>query len=82
MHNEIFGNSTDEMNAFTYLFIAALATSALVQLWLANRHRTHVSSHREQVPDAFAERIPLEKINEGFEKMKQGTSARSVIVFD
>ena len=30
----------------------------------------------------IAERIPLEKINEGFEKMKQGTSARSVIVFD
>ena len=30
----------------------------------------------------IAERIPLEQINEGFEKMKQGTSARSVIVFD
>lgn len=30
----------------------------------------------------IAERIPLERINEGFEKMKQGTSARSVVVFD
>ncbi len=30
----------------------------------------------------IAERISLEQINEGFEKMKQGTSARSVIVFD
>lgn len=30
----------------------------------------------------IAERIPLESINEGFEKMKQGHSARSVIVFD
>jgi len=30
----------------------------------------------------IAERIPLEAINEGFEKMKQGHSARSVIVFD
>jgi STE24 endopeptidase len=59
LHNEISGNTTDEMNAFTYLFIAALATSALLQLWLANRHRTHVRSHRDQVPDAFAERIPL-----------------------
>ena len=29
----------------------------------------------------IAERIPLEGINEGFEKMKQGHSARSVIVF-
>lgn len=30
----------------------------------------------------IAERIPLEGINDGFEKMKQGHSARSVIVFD
>ncbi|MEO0032648.1 MAG: hypothetical protein RIS94_2406 [Pseudomonadota bacterium] len=30
----------------------------------------------------IAERIPLEAINEGFDKMKQGHSARSVIVFD
>jgi S-(hydroxymethyl)glutathione dehydrogenase / alcohol dehydrogenase len=30
----------------------------------------------------IAERIPLEKINEGFETMKSGVSARSVIVFD
>lgn len=30
----------------------------------------------------IAERIPLEKINEGFETMKTGASARSVIVFD
>lgn len=30
----------------------------------------------------IAERIPLSEVNEGFEKMKQGHSARSVIVFD
>ena len=30
----------------------------------------------------IAERIPLEQINDGFEKMKKGDSARSVIVFD
>ncbi|MFN5903083.1 MAG: zinc-binding dehydrogenase, partial [Novosphingobium sp.] len=30
----------------------------------------------------IAERIPLSQINEGFEKMKGGHSARSVIVFD
>ena len=29
-----------------------------------------------------AETIPLERINEGFDKMKKGDSARSVIVFD
>lgn len=30
----------------------------------------------------IAERIPLEQINDGFDKMKGGASARSVIVFD
>jgi S-(hydroxymethyl)glutathione dehydrogenase / alcohol dehydrogenase len=30
----------------------------------------------------IAERIPLEGINDGFEKMKRGDSARSVMVFD
>ena len=30
----------------------------------------------------IAERIPLEAINQGFDKMKTGASARSVIVFD
>lgn len=30
----------------------------------------------------IAERIPLEKINEGFDKMRGGHSARSVVVFD
>ena len=30
----------------------------------------------------IAERIPLEAINDGFDKMKTGASARSVIVFD
>jgi S-(hydroxymethyl)glutathione dehydrogenase / alcohol dehydrogenase len=30
----------------------------------------------------IAERIPLSAVNEGFEKMKKGDSARSVIVFD
>jgi S-(hydroxymethyl)glutathione dehydrogenase/alcohol dehydrogenase len=30
----------------------------------------------------IAERIPLSAVNEGFEKMKAGHSARSVIVFD
>jgi S-(hydroxymethyl)glutathione dehydrogenase/alcohol dehydrogenase len=30
----------------------------------------------------IAERIPLSAINDGFDKMKGGASARSVIVFD
>ena len=49
------------MNTFTLLFLAALAGSTLVQLWLANRQLAHVRSHRKQVPDAFAERIALDE---------------------
>jgi S-(hydroxymethyl)glutathione dehydrogenase / alcohol dehydrogenase len=30
----------------------------------------------------ISERIPLSAINDGFDKMKKGDSARSVIVFD
>jgi S-(hydroxymethyl)glutathione dehydrogenase/alcohol dehydrogenase len=29
-----------------------------------------------------AETIPLERVNEGFDRMKRGDSARSVVVFD
>jgi len=48
------------MNMFTILFLAALATSTLIQLWLASRQQAHVRAHRKQVPGAFAERITLD----------------------
>jgi len=48
------------MITFTVLFLAALAASLLVQLWLAGRHLAHVKSNRGQVPAAFTDRIPLD----------------------
>ena len=48
------------MEPFTLLFIAALAMSLLLRLWLASRHMAHVRRHRAQVPDSFAGRIPLD----------------------
>ncbi|MGD2111768.1 MAG: M48 family metallopeptidase, partial [Gammaproteobacteria bacterium] len=45
------------MNTFSVLFIAALAASTAVQLWLAGRQQAHVQAHRKQVPGAFAERV-------------------------
>ncbi len=48
------------MNLFTALFLAALAGSTLLQLWLANRQRAHVSAHRAAVPGEFAERVALD----------------------
>ena len=48
------------INHFTIVFLCVLATNALVQWWLANRHLRHVLSHRNEVPEAFADNISLE----------------------
>jgi STE24 endopeptidase len=45
------------MNSFTWLFLAALATSILLRLWLANRHVAHIRKHRDSVPESFTGRI-------------------------
>lgn len=47
------------MNGFSVLFLGALAAMLLVQIWLGWRHMRHVQSHREHVPPAFRDRIPL-----------------------
>jgi STE24 endopeptidase len=44
---------------FTAVFVAALAVSLLLRLWLAQRHVAHVAAHRDAVPPAFADRIGI-----------------------
>lgn len=44
---------------FSLLFVAFLLADVLVRLWLASRQIRHVRRHRDQVPDAFSERIGL-----------------------
>lgn len=44
---------------FTLLFLAALALSTALRLWLDLRHRSHVIAHRDRVPAAFVGRIEL-----------------------
>lgn len=48
------------MNTFSWIFLAALAASLLVKLWLSLRHLRHVGANRNQVPQAFAGQIGLE----------------------
>jgi hypothetical protein len=48
------------MNAFSYLFLIALAASLGVRLWLAARQIAHVKQHRDTVPDSFVGRVPME----------------------
>lgn len=45
--------------SFTIIFLAALALSTLLKVWLARRHLTHIAAHRNAVPAAFSEKISL-----------------------
>jgi STE24 endopeptidase len=45
------------MHWLTAAFIAALALTTGVRLWLASRQVAHVAAHRESVPKAFADAI-------------------------
>ncbi len=45
---------------FSLLFLFALVSSVLLQLWLALRHINHVKRHHKAVPAEFAEQITLE----------------------
>jgi len=44
---------------FSLVFVAALAASLAVRLWLARRQIAHVRAHRSAVPPAFAARIGI-----------------------
>ncbi len=48
------------MNAFSWIFLFFLAASVAVQWWLLARQARYVAAHRDRVPEAFAERIPLD----------------------
>ncbi len=48
------------MNTFSYIFVIAVLAGLLLQLWLAARQAAHISGHAKQVPEAFADSVPLE----------------------
>ena len=48
------------MNWITLIFLLALVLSLGIQFWLDRRQLSHVLGHRNEVPDAFKERIPLD----------------------
>ena len=37
----------------TLVFLAALAATTLLRLWLARRHMRHIAGHRDAVPAEF-----------------------------
>lgn len=44
---------------FTQIFLVALGSHVLLQLWLNTRHRRHILEHRNAVPGEFARHIEL-----------------------
>ena len=50
----------NELHNFTLLFLAMLAISTLMRLYLSQRQINHVESHRAEVPESFADKISLE----------------------
>ena len=44
---------------FSALFIGALLLTTLARLWLAQRHLAHIATHRDQVPQAFRDKVDL-----------------------
>lgn len=48
------------MNAFTAVFLIALASAYAIEIWLLRRQLAHVDRHRDSVPGAFRDRITLD----------------------
>ena len=49
------------MHEFTQLFLAMLALSIGMRLWLSHRQIKHIRNHRSEVPESFADKISLEE---------------------
>lgn len=47
------------MNALTIVFLLAIFLSVAVQCYLSQRHIAHIRAHRDEVPEAFRNKIPL-----------------------
>ncbi|MGZ8256683.1 MAG: M48 family metallopeptidase [Gallionella sp.] len=58
---------------FTIIFLAALALSTLLKVWLARRHLAHIATHRSAVPAAFGAQISLD----AHQKAADYTSAKT-----
>lgn len=48
------------MHSFTLLFLLFLGASVIVRLWLSQRQINHIQAHKDQVPEAFADKINLD----------------------
>ena len=49
------------MHSFTILFLAMLALSVVIRMWLSQRQISHIMAHRARVPAAFEGKINLDE---------------------
>ncbi len=71
------------MNWFTLIFLAALLAGLSVELWLLQRHRRHVSAHRDNVPPAFADSVtPAQHRKAADYTIARSSVGRIELVFD
>jgi STE24 endopeptidase len=70
------------MNWFTLLFVAALFAGLTIELWLLQRHRRHVLTHRDRVPRAFSDSVTLAEHQKAADyTIARGNIGRIEIVF-
>jgi STE24 endopeptidase len=71
------------MQTFTAVFLAALALTLGLRLWLARRHVRHIQANRGAVPAAFSDDIGLEAHQKAADYSSAKTRLNTkVIVFD
>ena len=63
----------------TILFLVFLLAGAAVRVWLATRQISHVETHRDQVPEAFVEKIGLQSHQRAADSTVQRTRLRQLL---
>jgi STE24 endopeptidase len=61
----------------TILFLVFLLAS--VRIWLATRQISHIKTHRDQVPEAFAKKIGLQSHQRAADSTVQRTRLRQLL---
>lgn len=70
------------MSLFTQIFLLLLALGTSLQLWLLQRHLTHVANHRDSVPATFTDRVTLNEHQRAADyTLAKGKLARFEILF-
>ena len=51
----------ENISIISLIFVAALVAATAFQLWLSKRHTQYINAHKDNIPEAFADKITLEQ---------------------